>query len=113
MFVSCECCVLSGRGLCVGMIMVMVPWQKNISLYNRPPRPRGGVDVYLYAFFNLGARWGGGESTPRGPAVLFPGMIRYPLYRRLGGPQRRSERVRKISPPLGFDPWTIQSVASR
>ena len=27
----------------------------------------------------------------------------YPLYRRLGGPQDRSERVRKISPTLGFD----------
>ena len=53
----------------------------------------------------------GGQS--HGPAVLFPGMIRYPLYRRLGEPQRRSERVRKISPPLGFDPRTIQPVASR
>jgi hypothetical protein len=36
-----------------------------------------------------------------------------PLYRRLGGPQGRSERVRKISTPLGFDPRTVQPVASR
>jgi hypothetical protein len=28
----------------------------------------------------------------------------YPLYRRLGGPQDRCGRVRKISPPPGFDP---------
>jgi len=35
------------------------------------------------------------------------------LYRRLGGPQGRSGRVRKISPRSGFDPWTVQSVASR
>jgi len=28
------------------------------------------------------------------------------LYRRLGGPQGRSGQVRKISPPLGFDPRT-------
>jgi hypothetical protein len=27
---------------------------------------------------------------------------RYPLYRRLGGPQGRSGQVRKISPPRGF-----------
>ena len=27
-------------------------------------------------------------------AALPPGMTRYPLYRRLGGPQNRSERVR-------------------
>jgi hypothetical protein len=34
------------------------------------------------------------------------------LYRRLGGPQGRSGRVRKISPPPGFDPWTVQPVAT-
>ena len=46
-------------------------------------------------------------------AVLPPGKTLYPLYRRLGGPQVRSERVRKFSPPLGFDPRTVQPVASR
>ena len=44
------------------------------------------------------------------PAALPP---RYPLYRRLGRPQGRSGRVRKISPPQGFDPRTVQIVASR
>jgi hypothetical protein len=34
-------------------------------------------------------------------AALPPGMTRYPVYRRLGGPQGRSGRVRKISPPTG------------
>jgi hypothetical protein len=29
------------------------------------------------------------------------------------GPQVRSGRVRKISPPLGFDPRIVQPVASR
>ena len=47
------------------------------------------------------------------PAALPPGKTRYPLYRRLGGPQGRSGRVRKISPPPGFDPRTVQPVASR
>jgi hypothetical protein len=37
----------------------------------------------------------------------------YPLYMRLGGTQGRSERVRKISPPPGFDPRTAQPVVSR
>ena len=45
-------------------------------------------------------------------AALPPGMTRYPLYRRLGGPQDRSGRLRKISPPPGFDPRTVQPVAS-
>jgi hypothetical protein len=38
------------------------------------------------------------------PAALPPGKTRFPLYRRLGGPQGRSGRVRKISPTPGFDP---------
>ena len=45
------------------------------------------------------------------PATLHPGKSRYPLYRRRGGPQRRSGRVRKISPPPGFDLLTVQPVA--
>ena len=36
------------------------------------------------------------------PAALPPGKTRYPFYRRLGGPQDRSGRVRKISPPTGI-----------
>jgi hypothetical protein len=46
-------------------------------------------------------------------AVLSPGKTRYRLHRRLGGPHGRSERVRKILPPLGFDPQTVQPVAGR
>jgi len=46
-------------------------------------------------------------------ASLPPGKTRYPLYRRLGGPRGRSGRVRKISPPPGFDPRTVQPAASR
>ena len=43
---------------------------------------------------------------------LSPEKTRYALYRRLGGPQGRSGRVRKISapPPPGFDPRTVQPV---
>ena len=37
-------------------------------------------------------------------------IMLYPLYRRLGGHQSRRGQVRKISPPLGFNPWTVQSV---
>ena len=47
------------------------------------------------------------------PAALPPGMSRYPMYRRLGGPQGRSGRMRKISPPARFNPRTAQLVASR
>ena len=47
------------------------------------------------------------------PAALRPRKNRYPLYRRLGGPQGRSGRVRKMSTPPEFDPRTVQLVASR
>ena len=45
------------------------------------------------------------------PAAL-PWWKDYPLYRRLGGPQGWSGWVWKISPPLRFDPWMVQPVAS-
>jgi hypothetical protein len=63
-------------------------------------------------FLDFGTRWGE-RSSLRPGCFLPPGKTRYPLYRRLGGPQRRSGQVRKISPPPGFDPRTIQPVASR
>jgi len=66
---------------------------------------------YSSIFFILGVRWGG-LSTPRSDRFT-PGKTRYPLYRRLGGHQGRSGRLRKISPPTGFDPRTVQPVASR
>jgi len=46
------------------------------------------------------------------PAAFPPAKTRYPLYSRSGGSQDRSERVRKISPPPGFDPRTVQPVES-
>jgi hypothetical protein len=56
---------------------------------------------------------GGEGSASRPGRSLLPGKTRDPLYRRLGTPQGRSGQVRKISPPPGFDPRTVQPVASR
>jgi hypothetical protein len=49
-------------------------------------------NVQLYSFFSLGARWGDEWSTqPLGRST--PGKeTRYPLYKRLGGPQGQSLR---------------------
>ena len=55
----------------------------------------------------------GGEGLVSRPGhSLPPGKTRYLLYRRLGGRQDQSGQVRKISPTLGFNPWTVQPVAS-
>jgi hypothetical protein len=52
-------------------------------------------------------------SASRPGRSLPPRKTRYPLCRRLSGPQGQSGQVRKISPPPGFDPRTVQPVASR
>jgi len=56
---------------------------------------------------------GGEGSASRPGRTLLPAKTRYPLYRRRGGPQGRSGQVRKISPPPGFDPRTVQPVGIR
>jgi hypothetical protein len=60
-------------------------------------------------------RWSTGRADGQrhAPAALPPGKTRYPLWRRLGGPQGWCGRVRKVSPQPGFDSRTVQSVASR
>ena len=55
-------------------------------------------------------RWGGDQH--HAPAALPPGKTRYPLYRRLGGPQGRSGRVRKISSPTGNFLFTFSQITN-
>jgi hypothetical protein len=56
----------------------------------------------------------GGEGSASCPGrSLTSGKTQYPLYRRLGEFQGRSGQVRKILPSPGFDPRTVQPVASR
>ena len=72
---------------------------------------RGNRDIAILSL-DHGTRRGEGSASRPGRS-LPPGKTRYLLYRRLGGPQGQSGHVRKISPPPGFDPRTIQPVASR
>jgi hypothetical protein len=75
-------------------------------------RPIGGVQVYLYSSMTTALE--GVEGSASCPGRSLPlGKTRCPMYRRLGGPEGRSGQVRKISPPPGFDPRTVQHVASR
>ena len=63
-------------------------------------------------FLDHGTRWGEGSALRPGRS-LPPGKTRYPLYRRLGGPRGRTGQVPKISPTPGFNPRTVQPIASR
>ena len=89
-----KCALVQALGLCTG---------------RTAHRGSRGIAVL---FIDHGTRRGE-ESASRPGRSLPPGKTRYPLYRRLGGPQGRSIQVRKITPPLGFDPRTVQPVASR
>jgi hypothetical protein len=79
-------------------------------------------DRWKLSLLTMKGQWGSGGIAP---LLLQPGLLmtvgchrhvqadlppvitRYPLYRRLGGPQGRYERVRKISPSPGLDPRTV------
>jgi hypothetical protein len=83
-----------------------------VHLFQQATKAQRGIRGIALLIRDLGARRGWVVSTT--PRPLYPpGNTLYPLYRRLDGPQGRSGRVRKISPPPGFDPWTVQPVASR
>jgi len=55
---------------------------------------------------------GGEWSAARPDRTLPPGKIRYPFYRRLGGPQGRSGRAENLV-PIGIRSRTVQPVVSR
>ena len=61
---------------------------------------RGSRSIAL-PFLDHGTRRGLEVSVTQRP-LFTPGKTRYPLYRRMGGPQGRSGQVRKISPLTGI-----------
>jgi hypothetical protein len=76
-------------------------WLRHVLIYVlvkvKVPRNRNkGPEVQLYSFWTSVLKGMGGQY--HAPAALSPGKTRYPLYRRLGGLQGRSGRMRNISP---------------
>ena len=84
---------------------------QTLRLYTDPTAHRGSRGTAVLFLYH-GTRRGEGSSSRPGRS-LPPGKTRFPLYRKLGGTQGRSGQLRKISPPPGFDPRTVQPVASR
>ena len=74
------------------------------SPYNSILRLVGWVKVYNSTQFKTSALKTGVGGQHHAPAALPPRKTRYPLYKRLGGSQGRSERARKNSPPNGIRP---------
>ena len=73
--------------------------------------PRGWVELWLYSSIPTALEWGE-WSAARPGRTLPPEKTRYPLYRRLSGPQGRSGRAENLAAPE-FDPRTVQPVVSR
>jgi hypothetical protein len=90
-------------------------WDKNkryISSYNLSWRHRGPVEVRLYPFFKLGARWSG-WSTPRQPPghSTFREIDPAPIVRDAEwvDPRAGLDRCGKFTPPPpGFDSQSLQ-----
>jgi len=83
-------------------------WRYKSKRYSLPQnRPRRPTTLSLSLTLNsVGVQ-------DHAPAAFLPGKTRYQLYRWLGVLQGRFGAVRKISPPLGFVPQTVQPVANR
>ena len=77
--------------------LVIADYRKLRSMTTASRKKVLRVDVYICTLSSTSALDGGG----------------YSLYRRLGGPEGRSGRVRKFSTPTGFEPRTVQPVSSR
>ena len=94
-----------------GKIKVKCTLVQTLRLCTGRTAHRGSRGIAL-PFHDHHTRRGWGVSvTPR--PLFTPGKTGYPLYRRLGGPQGLAGQLRNISPPPGFDPRTVQPVASR
>ena len=76
-----------------------------------PRRPRGGVEVNPTLSLTSALDGMGGQR--HAPAALPSAVTLYATYRRLGGAQGRSGRREEDSSIAGFDPRTVQPVASR
>ena len=70
-----------------------------------------GITKYSSTLF-LTLALNGVVAQCHAPAVLYLGKTQYPIYRRLGGPQVRFARARKISPPPALYPRTFHTGAS-
>ena len=104
-------CIDQWRYLKIGKVKVKRTTAQALRLCTGRTARRGSKGIALpFHDHDMRSVWGSASHPGRS---LPPGKTRYPLYKRLGGPQGRSGKVQKISPPPEFDPRTVYPVASR
>ena len=104
---SAFCCAVPRSGMCkLYPTSAKKKPQYTINNNNKDKRhPRTGHEgpkgeQRYSSTLSLTSTLDGGLVVNATPRPLYPpGKTRYPLYRRLGGPQGRSGRVRKFLPP--------------
>jgi hypothetical protein len=79
---------------------------------NMPVRHWWEEEVWLCPY-STSTLEGGGWPAPHPDRFTPKKETRCPLYRRLSGLWDRAGRIRKISPPMGFESRTVQPVARR
>jgi len=95
---------------CISVSLILLSLKGKGKIYPRTVHEGPEGDLRYSSTLSLTLELDGVGGQRHAPATLPSGKTRYPLHRRLGGPQRRSGRVWKFSSSLGFDP---QPVASR
>ena len=103
-----RCCTLKGSRINVKVKCTLV---QTLKLCAGRTDHRGSRGIAL-SFHDHDTRRGWGVSVTLRP-LFTPGKVPVPIVQEVDGPQGRSGQVRKISPPPGFDPSTVQHVASR
>jgi len=85
------------------------PYTGTEALY-RPYAYRGSRGISLFSFLTTPLE--GVRGQRHAPAALYPGKDPVTTVQEAGWASGRSGQMRKISPPPGFDPRTVQPVAS-
>jgi len=100
---------------------IFIPYGRDVDRRKVKVRPvtshegTAGEERYSSILFLTSALDENGWSAPRPDRFTFGKETRYPLCRRLSGPQGRCRRARKTSPPpqTGIRSWTVQPVGNR
>jgi hypothetical protein len=103
------------RFICFVTFSVLCKEKPKSSPKNSLRRPKGGIELYLYSFFNLSVRWGRLSTSHPGCFTLEkdPVPIVWEAGLATGTVWIGAEILTPPPPPPGFDPRTVQPVASR
>jgi hypothetical protein len=109
---SC-CCIRSRASLIVSTLWHPYSYKERQRLFrDMPGKHWWEVEVWLCPYWTS-ALEGGAWPAPHPDRFTHGNETRYPLYRRLIGLWDRAGRIRKVTPPLGFESRIVLPKARR